>query len=171
MRFIALSFSLLLGACALTPEATKLPELAAVPATFEMSGRIAVRNGQQNEIAKLRWTHAQDADRWVISSPIGNEVARISSDAHGALLEQAGAPPQRAKSFASLTQQLLGVGLEPAELAGWLHGAEPREAAGWKVTLDERQAAGKVQVARRMTATRGEVTVRLVVDDYRPLAE
>ena len=171
MRFLALSFALLLGACALTPESTKLPELAAVPAAFEMSGRIAVRNGQQNEIAKLRWTHARGADRWVLSSPIGNEVARISADASGALLEQAGAPPRSAPSFAAHTERLLGVALEPADLAAWLHGAVPREAAGWKVTLDERQAAGQVEVARRMTASRGEVTVRLVVDDYRALPE
>ena len=171
MRFLAFSFALLLGACALTPESTPLPALSAVPAAFEMSGRIAVRNGQQNEIAKLRWTHEKASDRWVISSPLGNEVARISSDANGALLEQAGAAPQRAESFSSLTERLLGVALEPAELAAWLHGAPPREAAGWKVTLDEQQAAGRVQVARRMTASRGEVTVRLVVDDYHPLGD
>ena len=171
MRFLVLSFALLLGACALTPESTTLPALSAVPAAFEMAGRIAVRNGQQNEIAKLRWTHGPSSDRWVLSSPIGNEVARISSDAGGALLEQAGAAPQRAASFASLTRQLLGVALEPGELAAWLHGATPRAEAGWTVTLDERQAAGDVQVARRITASRGEVSVRLVVDEYRALAE
>ena len=136
-----------------------------------MSGRIAVRNGQQNEIAKLRWTHAKASDQWVISSPIGNEVARISADAQGALLEQAGGAPRRAASFAALTQQLLGVALEPAERAAWLHGSTPRGAGGWNVTLDEQQAAGNVKIARSMTATRGEVRVRLVVDDYRALAE
>ena len=171
MRVLPLSLALLLGACALTPESTPLPALAKVPEAFEMSGRIAVRNGQQNEIAKLRWTHARDSDRWVVSSPIGNEVARISADGEGALLEQAGAPAQRAPSFAALTRQLLGVAIEPRELAEWLHGQAPRDAAGWTVTLDERQAAGDVEIARRMTATRGPVTVRLVVDDYRPLAE
>jgi len=171
MRFIALSLALLLGACALTPEPMPLPSLSSVPDAFEMSGRIAVRNGQQNEIAKLRWTHAKTSDRWVISSPIGNEVARISADANGALLEQAGVTPQRAPSFTALTQQLLGVALEPAELAAWLHGAPPREAGGWTVTLDEQQAAGTVQVARAMTATRGDVRVRLVVDEYRALPE
>src|SRR4051812_9217233 len=136
-----------------------------------MSGRIAVRNGQQNDIARLRWTHARASDRWVIATPLGNEVARIESDAQGATLEQAGGSPQRAPSFAALTQQLLGVTLEPAELAAWLHGTPPQAAGGWTVTLDERQAAGQVEIARRVTATRGEVTVRLVVDDYRALPE
>ena len=166
------AFAALLGGCALTPEATVIAPLAAVPASFEMSGRISVRSGQQNEIAKLRWSHAPAADTWVIASPIGNEVARIESDADGATLRQAGAAPQHASSFAALTQRLLGVALEPRELAAWLHGATPEPgASGWTVTLDERQAAGRVEIARRMSASRGEVSVRLVVDDYRALGE
>jgi outer membrane biogenesis lipoprotein LolB len=163
--------ALLLGACALTPESRVLAPMAAVPLSFEMSGRIAVRSGQQNEIARLRWAHSPASDRWVIASPLGNEVARIDSDAEGATLQQAGGAPQRAPSFAALTQRLLGVALDPRELAGWLHGVAPELAGGWTVTLDERQAAGQVEIARRMSASRGDVTVRLVVDDYRALAE
>ena len=163
--------ALVLGACALTPPATPLPQLAAVPAAFEMSGRIAVRNGQQNEIARLRWSHAPASDTWVIASPIGNEVARIESDANGARLQQAGAAPQRAPSFAALTERLLGVALDPRELAGWLHGAAPEATGGWTVTLDERQPAGNVEIARRISAVRGEVSVRLVVDEYHPREE
>ena len=59
--------------------------------------------------------------------------------------------------------------LEPNELAAWLHGEQPRNDEGWKVTLDEKQQAGKVEIARRLSATRGETTVRLVVDEYRSL--
>ena len=136
-----------------------------------MSGRIAVRNGQQNEIAKLRWTHAPAADPWVISSPLGNEVARIDSAAEGATLRQAGSAPQRAASFSALTRQLLGVAIEPRELAAWMHGAAPEPTGGWTVTLDERQPAGNVEIARRMSATRGEVSVRLVVDEYHARGE
>ena len=161
----------LLAGCALTPQATTLPSLSAVPAAFEMSGRVAVRNGQQNDLARLRWTHASASDRWVVATPLGNEVARIESDAGGATLEQASGAPQHAASFAALTQQLLGVALDPAALAAWLHGTPPEAAGGWAVTLDERQAAGRVEIARRVTAVRGDVTVRLVVDDYRALPE
>ena len=163
--------ALLLSACALTPAPTQpLPQLAGVPAGFEMSGRIAVRDGQRNEIARLRWTHARGRDLWVFASPLGNEVARIESGAQGATLAQAGAEPQQAASFAALTQALIGVALEPESLAAWLHGTPPPERAGeWQVTLEERQAAGAVTIARRLTATRGDVVVRLVVDDYRAL--
>jgi hypothetical protein len=43
--------------------------------------------------------------------------------------------------------------------------------AEWKVTIDEKQAAGAIDIARRVTATRGDVVVKLVIDEYRALEE
>ena len=170
-RFAAAALGLALSACALTPATTPLPQLASVPPAFEMSGRVAIRQGERNEIARLRWTHKPASDVWVIASPLGNEVARIASDASGATLEQGG-EARRAESFGALTEALLGVPLEPARLAAWLHAREDVVApADWSVRLEERQAAGAVTIARRLTATRGDVSVRVVVDDYRALAE
>jgi hypothetical protein len=134
-----------------------------------MSGRLAVRQGDRSDIAKLRWTHARAGDTWVISSPLGNEVARIESGARGATLQRAGAPTESAADFASLTQQLLGVPLDPAALAQWLHGSRLNAPGGWNVALEETQRAGAVDIARRITASRGDVSVRLVVDEYRAL--
>jgi outer membrane biogenesis lipoprotein LolB len=143
-----------------------------MPAAFEASGRLAVRQGDRSDIAKLRWTRHRDSDLWVISSPIGNEVARLESRARGATLTRAGAASESAESFQALTEKLLGVPLDPNEIASWLHGGLPGNAPGdWKVTVDETQRAGKVDLARRITATRGDVVVRLVVDEYRALEE
>jgi outer membrane lipoprotein LolB len=136
-----------------------------------MSGRLAVRQGDRSDIAKLRWTHQRSGDTWVISSPLGNEVARIESSAGGATLQRAGAPPESAADFPSLTQSALGVALDPRQLASWLHDPlGPLTTGGWTVTIDEAQPAGSITIARRITATRGEVSVRLVVDEYRALA-
>ena len=168
-RTAALALALFTGACAIAPSSQPLPQLSAVPAAFEMSGRLALRQGDRSDIAKLRWTHRASADTWVIASPLGNEVARIESAPGGASLVQADGQRAEASSFAELTERVLGVALEPAQLAAWLHGAPPADAQGWKVTLDEKQAAGAVEIARRVTAVRGDVTVRLVVDEYRPL--
>ena len=134
-----------------------------------MSGRIAVRQGDRSDIAKLRWTHSRTADVWVISSPLGNEVARIESGARGATLQRAGGRPESAEDFASLTERLLGVPLDPAVLAQWLHGSHSNAPGGWSVAVDETQRAGAIDIARRITASRGDTSVRLVVDDYRPL--
>ena len=137
-----------------------------------MSGRLAVRQGDRSEIARLRWTHAPSSDTWVFASPLGNEVARIESTAGGATLTQAGGERQAAASFAALTGRILGVALDPATLAAWLHGASAANApSDWSVTLDEKQQAGSIEIARRLSAIRGDVVVRLVVDDYRVVRE
>jgi outer membrane biogenesis lipoprotein LolB len=162
--------ALALSACALTPEPRgPLPDLRSVPAAFEMSGRIAVRQGERNDIARLRWTHRPSGDEWVIATPLGNEVARIASNASGATLEH-GSETERAASFGALAESLLGVRLEPEQLASWLHASDGVvPPSDWTVTLDERQAAGSITIARRMSASRGDVSLRLVVDDYKVL--
>ena len=143
-----------------------------MPAAFEASGRLAVRQGDRSDIAKLRWTRHRDSDVWVISSPLGNEVARLESGARGTTLTRAGAASESAQSFEALTQRLLGIALDPRAMAGWLHGSAPTAAPGdWKVSIDEKQRAGAVELARRLTATRGDTVVRLVIDDYRALEE
>jgi outer membrane biogenesis lipoprotein LolB len=159
-----------LGACASVPAPQPLAPLESVPASFEMSGRLAVRQGEHSEIARLRWTRMPHSDVWAIASPLGNEVARIESTERGARLTRAGGPTEEAPSFQALTQRLLGVGLDPSLLAAWLHGAAPASGpADWTFTLEETQQAGAVTLAKRLTASRGNVVVRLVVDSYRAL--
>jgi len=162
---------LLLAACAAVQPPSPPPVLSSVPVAFEMSARISIRQADRSDIAKLRWTHRAGRDAWVVSSPLGNEVARIESDGSGATLTQAGGGGYQADSFADLTERLLNVPLDPAMLAAWLHGDLRDVPADWRVTIDETQPAGAVQLARRITATRGEVAVRIVVDDYQPLQE
>jgi outer membrane lipoprotein LolB len=164
----------LLAGCAMVAPAPRepLPALTGVPQAFEMSGRIALRQGERSEIARLRWTHHPASDVWVFASPLGNEVARIESGASGATMLQSGGSPQSAGSFAALTERFLGVALEPATLAAWLHGGTGAGLPGdWQVSLDEMQQAGSVGIARRISAIRGDVVVRLVVDEYRALGE
>jgi len=138
-----------------------------------MTARLSIRQGDRSDIAKLRWTRKVEADQWVFSSPIGNEVARIESSARGATLERAGAGREEAPSFEALTERLLGVGLDPRSLTAWLHAQPPARSTPdeWKVSIDEKQAAGAVEIARRVTATRGDIVVKLVVDNYRVLEE
>ena len=172
LRIAIASAAILLGACATLQAPSALPELASAPAAFEMSGRLSVRQGERSDIARLRWTHKVDGDLWVVASPLGNEVARIESSGSGASLTRAGVPAERAASFAELTQRLLGASLDPAALASWLHGgARDETPTDWKVKVEETQRAGAIDLARRMSATRGDVVVRLVVDDYRALPE
>jgi outer membrane lipoprotein LolB len=169
---IFLFLVLALGGCAtLAPPSVPLPALTAAPEAFEMGGRIAIRQGDRSDIAKLRWIHHADRDEWAIASPLGNEVARIESGRAGVVVTQSGAPPEKAESFEALTEKLLGVPLNLAMLSAWLHGNAREAPPEWRVTIDETQQAGAVDLARRITARRGDVVVRLVVDEYQALQE
>ncbi len=166
--------ALALAGCAVLepPQPTPVPQLAGVPSSFDMSGRIAVRVGNESNIARLRWTRTQGRDAWVVSSPLGNEVARIESTPSGATLARAGDGTDEAPSFEDLTARLLGVALDPAWLAQGLHGTVPRGLpAGWEFTIEETQPAGSVQLAKRITVRRGDTVVRLVVDTYQALGD
>jgi outer membrane biogenesis lipoprotein LolB len=172
LRGAAFLLALTLGGCAMAPGPMALPDLGAMPAAFEMSGRLAVRQGDRSEIAKLRWTHKPEGDLWIVYSPLGNEVARIESTADSATLARAAAPIETAASFASLTERLLGIPLDPVALASWVHGGARGDVPGdWKVAIEETQRAGAIEIARRMSATRGDMVVRLVVDEYRVVRE
>jgi outer membrane biogenesis lipoprotein LolB len=163
---------LALAACATTPP-QPLPQLTKAPQAFEVAGRISVRDGQKSDIAKLRWTRARSGhDEWVLSSPLGNEVARIDSGPEGATIVAAGSDTAWTTSFGAISEKYLGVALDPDMLAGWIHGASTTGAPeGWKVTLDETQRAGSIDIARRLTAAKGDVVVKFVVDEYRCLEE
>ena len=92
----------------------------------------------------------------MVSSPLGNEVARIESDRRGATLTRAGAAPEEAASFQALTERLFGVALAPDEVAAWLHGERPRAApGGWAVTIDETQPASfHYEISKRLSPLR-----------------
>lgn len=170
IRGAALALAALCAACAIAPvPQAPLPQLTAVPASFEMSGRLALRQGDRSEIARLRWEHRPGTDRWVFASPLGNEVARIESGPRGATLKRAGGGDEEAPTFAVLTERFLGIALEPEVLARWLHGDTPAASGGWSVAIEETQRAGAIEMARRLSASRGDVSVRLVVDEYRSL--
>lgn len=172
-RLAAGAGALLLAACAaLPPPEQPAPQLTEVPRSFEMNGRIAVRAGDRSDIATLRWTRHGPSDTWIITSPLGNEVARIESGPGGATLAQGGSEEQRAPSFQALTRKVLGVPIDPEWLAQGLVGKTPASLPpGWKFTVDETQDAGVVQLARRITVRKGDTVVRLVVDGFRALPD
>lgn len=160
--------ALVVSACATAP----FPDipLEGLPASFEMSGRISVRHGEEGEIARLRWERSAASDVWVVSTPFGTEVARIERDSSGLVVHRPGVAPLAATSFSELTDNLLGAAIDERLLVAWLHGRPLAGPEGWRVTIDESQSLGGRAVARRITATRGDTVVKLVVDDYRALA-
>ncbi|HEX4944100.1 MAG TPA: outer membrane lipoprotein LolB [Usitatibacteraceae bacterium] len=170
-RFATMAAAAFVAACATAPR-VPIP-LDGLPAAFEMGGRLSVAQSGQGEILRIRWSHALSDDTWVLATPVGTEVARIERDhaAEGLTVLRPGAEPMSAASFAELTQSLLGAALDERLLVAWLHGRPLAGPEGWAVTIDESQRIGEADVARRITATRGDTVVKLVVDQYRAQPE
>jgi tetratricopeptide (TPR) repeat protein len=139
------------------------------PAQFEMSGRLAVRQGDRSEIARLRWTHAPAADSGSSPQPLGNEVARIESSAGGATLTQAGGERPRVGELLRRSPRGCSAWRSiPRRSPGGCTAPRSRRPGGWNVTLDEKAARGQPSRSRGgLSAIRGDVVVRLVVDEYR----
>jgi outer membrane biogenesis lipoprotein LolB len=169
MRYASLAAGFLVAGCAALPPPV-IP-LEGLPSAFEISGRVSVAQSGHGEIFRMRWSHSPARDVWNVASPVGSDVARIERDAGSLVVHRPGTQPVTAASFAELTENVFGVALDERLLVAWVHARPLAGPEGWSVSVDEVQQSGAREVARRITAARGDVIVKLVVDAYRESGE
>lgn len=104
--------------------------------SFSLNGRFSVRQDGKGYVGAIRWRHAGERDELVVSSPLGQAVAEIISDAGGARLTRSDGSSQDAEKADLLLQSLIGYPLPLDRLVDWLRGRHP---AGAALTLDDRQ--------------------------------
>ena len=130
----AAAASLLLAACAapgfLSP---------AADVEFELAGRIAVRYRDDAGSGNLSWRHGARADEMLLTSPLGQGIARIVRSGDEVVLTTQDGREFRAADAESLTEQVLGFRLPLVGLADWVRG---RAASTPAPTLERRDAAG-----------------------------
>ncbi len=105
---------LLLAACA------QLETQVPADQVFELSGRIAARQGQEAFTGNLSWRHAGSVDELLVTSSLGQGVARIVRDGDSVVLTTAEPREYRAADVESLTEQALGFRLPLKGLANWV---------------------------------------------------
>lgn len=105
---------LLLSACAQLETSVPHDRL------FELSGRIAARQGGEAFTGSIAWRHAGSTDELLITSPLGQGVARIVRQGQSVVLTTAEPREYRAPDAESLTEQVLGFRLPLAGLADWV---------------------------------------------------
>ncbi len=135
-RALALVALLMLGGCAGFEF-----ERAADVRGFELSGRIAVRYGAEAAGGQLRWRHDRDGDEMLISSPLGQGIARIQRDGEAVTLTTADGREHRAADAEQLTERVLGFRVPLAGLPDWVQGRPARDLA---VTQEQRDAQGRL---------------------------
>jgi outer membrane lipoprotein LolB len=152
---------LLLGACAQVE--VKPP---AGPLEFDLSGRIAARYRDDAFSGLLTWRHAADGDEMLISTPMGQGVARIVRQGEAVVLTTAEGREFSDRDGEALTERVLGFRLPLAGLADWVRGrpAPALEARGWKVEYQERDAENR---PTRLRVTHPGVDLRLVISEWR----
>jgi outer membrane biogenesis lipoprotein LolB len=144
---------------------------------FSLAGRISVRVNDKLDSGQIRWQRSAMEERIGLFSPLGSQVAELISDARtGAVTLRQGKETVTAGSVPELTQALLGVPLDLERVAQWVQGVGLREnevtdvtlASGesWRVTAERYSASGNYRFASRVIATRGDIAIRLVIDEW-----
>lgn len=170
--------ALLLAACASVPAPPAGPPVGPAP-NWTLGGRIGIQTEAQSLSGNLRWQHRPDFDSLLLTSPLGQGVARIERSAGGVTLDVPGEAPRTAPDAETLTRDALGYALPVAGLAWWVQAlpdpGRPFDAArdasgrlerlkqdGW--TIDYLQYVETRP--RKLTLSRDGLEIRLVADEW-----
>jgi outer membrane lipoprotein LolB len=132
-----LAVGLLVAGCAQAPLAP--PE---GPLEFQVLRRIAARYKNDGFTGNVDWRHARSRDDMLISTPLGQGVARIVRVGEATQITTANGRQYRAPDAETLTEQALGFRLPLAGMADWVRG-EPTPGAPSQIT---RSPDGRIQV-------------------------
>lgn len=149
---------------------------------FELTGRLSVRDGQRGEFGTLRWKRTVASEQITLVSPLGQVVAELTQQSGQPAKLVASNQTRTAATLADLTQQALGTAVPVHELARWVQGlsganegsGQPSPAtqfqhAGWQVEAENHRVIDGSAIPARITAIKGDVVVKLVVDEWKAL--
>lgn len=119
--------------------------------TFNASGRLGVKMGQQGGFAYFEWTRKNGVETFDLNTPIGTTLGQLCQDAQGALALDSKNHRYQAHNAEELSLQLLGYALPVQHLSVWANGEwlrdEPHsldnsgrlQQLGWRITRETNQ--------------------------------
>ncbi len=166
-----------LSACS---QLAPIPEGPPAVGGFEVSGRVAVRYGNESATGRVQWRHDDSADDLLITNPLGQGVARVTRSGQEVQLQTNDGRSFREPDAETLTEKVLGWRLPLAGLADWIL-ARPRPGRPSQVS---RAPSGRISELRqddwrieyedyadgrpsRMKLSRPDLEIRLVVESWR----
>ena len=183
---------LLLAGCASRP-VTQLPELSdwqvrqevlGAVRDWEFSGRIAVSAGEDGFNGKLRWAQKDDNFKATVSGPLGIGTVRIEGEGERAVLtDKDGVRTE----LQNVEQELLyryGWTIPVKSLRYWAlgipdpmldaqtelnedHQLARLEQGDWTLSISSYEANGGQSMPNRLSATKFETRVRIVIDKWK----
>lgn len=140
MRALATATLLVLAGCVAVPPIPREAIEAPLSANWTLQGRIGIQTDEQSLSGNVRWQHRTDSDDLLMTSPLGQGVARVVRTAEGVTLEVPNQPARHAADAESLTREVLGYALPVSGLAWWIQ-ARPAPDRAFEATRD---TAGRI---------------------------
>ncbi len=176
----AAAFLVLVAGCATleTAETPSRPSRQAIEA-FRIEGRIAVRRTGESFSAGIDWRHDAQSDEIVVSGPLGQGIARLTSGGGGALLEMADQKLYKAADIEGLSEQVFGTRLPVSGLGRWVLGRPAFDGdvrlddagrlsslfeQGWVIEFLRYESEARDALPELLQARRDDVEVRLKID-------
>lgn len=94
-------------------------------AAFSLEGRFALNHETRSYSGRISWTYRPNASELLLSSPFGQGLAEIVTDADGARLTGSDGSIRTAPDAETLTREVLGYPLPLKQLADWVRGRTP----------------------------------------------
>jgi len=182
------SFVALFGALCLSACASLLPSPGAPLATqrnalqdFSLEARFSLRHEEKNHSGRLSWRHSGSKDDLLLSSPFGQGLAEIASDASGVRLTTSDGKVYAAIDAEALTQQVLGFPLPLDKLLDWVRGRSSGSASdaldtfgrplrvrqdGWRVDYEYDSDDPQALPGRLFIERAGVLELRLRIDEW-----
>jgi outer membrane lipoprotein LolB len=156
---------------------------------WSLVGRIAVSNRGNGGSGRIEWTQDGAQYRVALSAPVTRQGWRLTGDGDHALLEGLEGGPRRGADARLLLLRATGWDIPVTALSEWVRGARAQalgparisyganglpwsiEQGGWSIEyewseVDPTAPANALRLPSRLDATRGEATVKLIVDEW-----
>lgn len=179
---LAAAFLALMAGCATLETAATAPRPAREAIeTFRIEGRIAVRRAGESFSAGIEWRHDAQSDEIIVSGPLGQGLARLTSGHGTALLETSDQKRYVAADLDGLSEQVFGARLPVSGLGRWVlgrsafGGAASMDAAGrlaglseqgWSIEYLRYESEAQDALPELLQARREDVEVRLKIDNW-----
>lgn len=178
---VVLWLALAMGGCAATVSTPDVSQVTQQTRNWIVQGRIGIQTDEQTLSGTFHWQHREESDELLLTSPLGQGVARIVARPAGVTLELPNQPERFAADAETLTRDSLGYALPVSGLVWWVQ-AQPapgrvsearRDAAGRLVQLKQDGWAIEYQYAadasvrpRKIWVARNGLEIRLVADRW-----
>lgn len=187
LRVFALCCSLsLISACTgLSPRTEEaFPERLSLQ-DFYLEGRFSLRQGNDNSAGRISWRHEGSKNNLLLSSPLGQGMAEISTDPMGARLLTHDGRLYESPDVESLTRQILGYPLPLERLTRWVRGEHGNydkiehdslgrilrfRHEGWAIDYEYGDKRAESPPDRIFIERIGEFELRLKIDTWESLA-